>query len=212
MSTPLDLMIDSYRAFRARGFERDKLFYQKLADEGQQPKVAMVACSDSRVDPAIVLQTNPGEVFTIRNVANLVPPYEEQGTFHGTSAALEFAVTKLEVEDLVILGHAHCGGVKALVERDSIPPGDNTFISRWMSMAVEAVERVDHGHPHLDGDDRYRACEQSCVLVSLDNLMTFPWIAERVTDGRLRLHGWYFNLAEGELQRYDTEKKAFEPI
>lgn len=208
----LELLAAGYRAFKAKVFDRNRAVYRKLVNEGQKPKVCMIACADSRVDPALVMQVEPGEVFTIRNVANLVPPFEEQGTYHGVSAALEFAVTGLEVEDIVVLGHAHCGGIGALIAKGDDKPVTDTFITRWMTIAEEALHRADDAHPGLTGEDRARACERSAVLVSLDNLMTFPWIKERVEAGTLRLNGWYFDLVEGALQRYNSETGMFESI
>lgn len=207
----LELLISGYRAFRAKFFERNQTLYRKLVDEGQSPKVCMVACADSRVDPAIVMQMEPGEVFTIRNVANLVPPYEEQGTYHGVSAALEYAVTALEVEDIVVLGHAHCGGIQALINTENDEPATDTFITDWMTIAKEALGRADKRFPDARGEERARVCERAAVLVSIDNLMTFPWIKERVEAGTLRLNGWYFDLREGQLMRYDPETDSFLP-
>lgn len=208
----LDLLLSGYRAFRQKYFDRNQVVYRKLVRDGQKPRVCMIACADSRVDPAVVMQIEPGEVFTIRNVANLVPPYEEQGTYHGVSAALEFAVTGLEVEDVIVLGHAHCGGIGALIAKGNDEPTHDTFITAWMGIAEQALHRVDESHPGLQGEDRARACERSAVLVSLDNLMTFPFIRDRVAAGTLHLNGWYFDLLEGELQRYDPETKTFGPV
>lgn len=208
----LDLLITGYRNFKAKFFDRNKLVYRKLVREGQKPKVCMIACADSRVDPAVVMQIEPGEVFTIRNVANLVPPFEEQGTYHGVSAALEFAVKQLEVEDIIILGHAHCGGIGALIAKGNNQPTTDTFITPWMGIAEEALNRAERTHPGVDGEEFARACEQSAVLVSINNLMTFPWIRERVEAGTLRLNGWYFDLLEGELRRYNQDSGDFEGV
>ncbi len=190
---PIDRLLAGFERFRDRYFKVEPQVYEQLAT-GQAPKVAVVACCDSRVDPAIVTDCAPGELFTIRNVANLVPPCEPEGTYHGTSAAIEFAVRCLEVEHLVVLGHAQCGGIKALVDGGV----DGEFIDHWVELARPALMRVP---PDLSPDERLRACEQAAVEVSLQNLLTFPWIRERVADGRLQLHGWYFDLAAGELKR-----------
>lgn len=211
MNSHLDLLIAGYRAFKKEFFGRNQPLYRKLVTEGQSPRVCVIACADSRVDPAFVMQVQPGEVFTIRNVANLVPPFETQGTYHGVSAAVEFAVVNLGVEEIVVLGHAHCGGIRALIAAGDNKPSADTFITRWMGIAMEALRRVDARTPGLPEAERARACERSAVLVSLDNLMTFPWVRARVEAGTLRLHGWYFNLTEGELQLYDPKTGEFAP-
>ena len=208
----LDLLISGYRSFKAEQFERNQALYRKLVREGQKPKVCMVACADSRVDPAIVLNTEPGEVFMVRNVANLVPPYEEQGMYHGVSAALEYAVTVLEVEDIVILGHAHCGGIGALIKAGNDEPADDTFITPWMTIAKKALARADKRFPGLTGEERARKCERAAVLESIDNLMTFPFIKERVEAGKLRLNGWHYDLVEGLLCSYNSDADTFEPV
>lgn len=208
----LDLLISGYRSFKASFFARNQTKYLKLVREGQQPRICMIACADSRVDPAIVMQIEPGEVFTIRNVANLVPPYEEQGTYHGVSAALEYAVKILQVEDILVLGHAHCGGIQALITKDDIPVRNDTFITSWMGIAEEALHRVDNADGTMSEEEHARACEQSAVLVSLDNLMTFPMIKRRVEEGTLRLNGWYYDLTKGILRRYNPETKVFDEV
>lgn len=209
----LDLLVAGYRAFKNSFFERNKAKYRKLVNEGQKPKICMIACADSRVDPAFVMQVEPGEVFTIRNVANLVPPCEPaMGTHHGVSAALEYAVTVLEVEDIVVLGHAHCGGIGALIAKGDNEPAGDDYITPWMGLADAALAKVDVEQPGLQGADRARACERAAVLVSLDNLMTFPWIEQRVEAGTLQLNGWYFDITEGVLRRYDSVSRTFEEV
>ncbi len=199
---PIARLIEGFQRFRHKYFVEDRALFEQLSRRGQSPKVAVVACCDSRVDPAIVLDASPGDLFTIRNVANLVPPHEPEGTYHGTSAALEFAVRSLEVEHILVLGHAQCGGIRALMEGDLRPGGDEPydFIGAWMSIAREARERVT-ADGTLSEPERRPACEKAAVEVSLENLMTFPWIQRRVEDGRLQLHGWYFDLESGELSR-----------
>jgi len=168
--------------------------FEQLAETGQRPKAMVVACVDSRVDPAVIFDAAPGQLVTVRNVANLVPPYAPDAASHGTSAALEFGVQVLEVTDLVVLGHGQCGGVHALLQGAPIIAGD--FVGQWMSIAEPArvramrCESVEH---------RQRCCEEEVVKVSLTNLMTFPWIAERVARGVLRLHGAWFAIRTGEL-------------
>ncbi|MCX4192721.1 carbonic anhydrase [Methylophaga sp. OBS1] len=169
----------------------------------------MVACCDSRVDPAILTDCDPGDIFTVRNVANLVPPCEEDQHYHGTSSAIEFAVKGLGVESIVVMGHANCGGIKGLWESESLD--DSQFIHRWVSIAQEAKEWVKVNHAGDSHAAQLKACEQRSILVSLKNLMGFDFVRERVEKGSVKIHGWYFDLAAGELFCYNAEKDQFEP-
>ena len=204
-------LIDGYRRFRDSSWSSQRQRWAELA-EGQSPKVMVIACSDSRVDPAQIFDVRPGEIFVVRNVANLVPPYEEDQGYHGVSAALEFAVTQLEVEELVVMGHGACGGCAAALTAQFSGAGSGAghFISRWVGMLDEARERVRRKYPHL-GPEALRAMEHEGVRVSLRNLMTFPWVQERVEDGRLSLHGAYFAIAEGVLYVLDEDSGTFSP-
>lgn len=202
-------LIQGFSRFRQDYYERERESFRRLVESGQRPKVAMIACSDSRVDPAIVLQARPGELFQIRNVANLVPPFEEQGAFHGTSAALEFAVTGLEVRHVIVFGHARCGGMRALMESDPATGAPRSFVVGWMRIADAARRRVLATLSDADAETRLRTAEQNGVLVSLENLVTFPFVRERVEAGRLTLHGWYFDLIEGRLFAYDSHAGRF---
>ncbi len=209
MSTPGQL-IDGFSRFRERHFAKDDALFRELVEQGQTPKTLVVACCDSRVDPALILDCAPGDLFVIRNVANLVPPAENQGQYHGTSAALEFGVCNLGVRHIIVLGHAQCGGIHALLEGGVAK--DDSFIAGWMGIADAARERVEQ---ELAGDSnkaRQRACEQQAILVSLDNLMTFSWIRERVEQGALALHGWYFDIERGELLGYNAAVRRFEVL
>jgi carbonic anhydrase len=193
-------LIDGYRRFR-EGYYREHREELEALAAGQSPHIAVVSCCDSRVDPAVVFDTRPGDLFIIRNVASLVPPSESEGLYHGTSAALEFAVTGLGVEHIVVLGHAQCGGVKAMMESHAAGCCEpRSFIERWVSM----------GYPCLDDLKRNgqapspKAAEHATVRLSLNNLRTFPWIAERLEAGTLSLHGWYYDLATSTIERLET--------
>lgn len=201
--------IKGFIRFQQNYFCDEATLFTKLRT-GQNPKALVVACSDSRVDPAIITDCAPGDIFVIRNVANLVPAYAPDGRRHGVSAALEFAVRKLKVEHVIILGHSRCGGIEALLEADGDPDGD--FILDWMDIAAPARDQVRRELPALDADKQCRACEQAAVLVSLQNLLTFPWVAAAVEAGRLLLHGWYFDMEEGELLGYLPQTGSFEPL
>jgi carbonic anhydrase len=204
-------MIDGYRRFRSSEWSEERARWAELA-EGQRPQVMVIACSDSRVDPAQIFDVRPGEIFVVRNVANLVPPYEPDNAYHGVSAALEFAVTQLEVAELVVMGHGACGGCAAALtgQFDGAHAGAGHFIAHWVDMLDEARARVRRKFPDL-GPDAFRIMEQEGVRTSLHNLMTFPWVRERVTDGRLSLHGAYFAIADGQLCVLDTATGEFRP-
>ncbi len=207
-TTGVDKLMQGYRRYRDGAYRQSQPLIEELVSRGQHPDVAVVACSDSRVDPAILFQADPGDLFVIRNVANLVPPMEEEGTYHGTSAALEFAVLGLDVKHLMVLGHAHCGGIKMMMEP---APYDSSFrfVPSWVSMLAAAHRRVLATMSHAGPETCTRACEQNAVLVSLENLTTFPWVRERIQAGELQLHGWYVDIAEPELSAYDWEAGKF---
>ncbi|PLX89721.1 MAG: carbonic anhydrase [Desulfuromonas sp.] len=185
-----------------------------LAEElksGQNPKAMLIGCSDSRVDPALLTDCAPGDLFMVRNVANLVPPYSLSSGYHGVSSALEYAVCFLEVENIIVLGHSGCGGIAGLMQSSE----DNEvgeFIGRWVHIASSAKEKVLRELPDSSPERQAHACEKEAILVSLDNLLTFPWIRERVEAGKLTLHGWYYNIKTGQLKYYNREAGDFEVL
>ncbi|MCP5158223.1 MAG: carbonic anhydrase [Gammaproteobacteria bacterium] len=176
---------------------------------GQTPSTMLIGCSDSRVDPAILTDSAPGDLFVVRNVANLVPPYETTGRYHGTSAALEFAVCNLEVRNIVVLGHSRCGGIRALLEGYGQNDEGEGFIAPWVQIAASSREEVLRRWPDTSREFQQRACERAGIRASLVNLMTFPFVRERVEGGRLNLYGWYYDLENGELMQYDPDKDRF---
>lgn len=198
----IEELIAGFRAFRDRHFEPNREFYERLATEGQAPRIMIVACADSRIDPLHITSAGLGDVFIVRNVANLVPPYAPDSAYHGISAALEFAVRALGVEHIVVMGHARCGGIQALLEGSPLAGGGDDFVGAWMAIAGPARDRAMAMAP--PGEARQRACEHESIKVSLGNLATFPWIRDRVDAGRLQLHGWYYDLADARLMRLGT--------
>lgn len=204
----IEKLIDGYKRFHDNYFvSNEEELFSELA-RGQKPNTLVIACSDSRVDPAIVMDSKPGDLFVVRNVANLVPPYEVGGGYHGVSAALEFGVRSLEVQHIIVLGHRQCGGIKALFE--GIPDAlGGEFIKPWMNMAQRASERVRAEHPHARDEEKLCECEMAGIVVSLENLATFPWIQSRVDEGKLKLHGWYFDIVSGEMLAYDAKTLKF---
>ena len=204
-----DPLLAGYHRFREHGWAGQRDRWADLS-EGQSPKVMVIACSDSRVDPAQIFDVSPGEIFVVRNVANLVPPFEAGGGRHGVSAALEFAVTQLEVPEIVVMGHGSCGGVAAsLTQRfHEAPAGEGGFIDHWVDLLDEARDRIvaEHG----SGEAATRALELETVRVSLANLRTFPFVARREAAGRLTLRGAYFAIRDGALHVMD-ETGSFAP-
>jgi carbonic anhydrase len=203
-------LISGYHRFKTGGWQRQRARWAELAD-GQSPKVMVIACSDSRVDPTQIFDTSPGEMFVVRNVANLVPPFEESPGLHGVSAALEFAVTQLEVPEIVVLGHQACGGCNAaLTQRfEHAPKGRGGFIADWITLLDEARAKViaEHG----EGPEAVRALELETVKVSIANLRTFPCVPIREGKGKLRIHGAYFAIADGVLHLLDEATGEFSP-
>ncbi|KKC25117.1 carbonic anhydrase [Sphingomonas sp. SRS2] len=203
-------LVEGYRRFKATGWQQQRQRWSELA-EAQHPKLMVIACSDSRVDPTIIFDTSPGEIFMVRNVANMVPPFETSPGHHGVSAALEFAVTQLEIPEIVVLGHQSCGGCAAALSQrfDNKAPGEGGFISDWMSLLDEARERVVAAHG--TGPEAVHALELEAVRVSIANLRTFPCIPIRENAGKLRIHGAYFGVADGVLHILDEGDGNFHP-
>ena len=208
----LTQLIDGYRRFRQKDWARERERWSELA-EGQSPKVMILSCADSRVDPAQIFDARPGEMFVVRNIAALAPPYETSRGFHGVSAALEFAVTQLGVGEILVMGHGLCGGCAAALtgQFDDTDPGEGHFIADWVRMLGQARDEVRARHPGLD-EQAFREMEQEAVKVSLANLRTFPWIAEREQAGTLALHGAHFSIAEGRLYMLDEAEMEFRPV
>jgi carbonic anhydrase len=189
----MEQLLDGFRRFRATAWREHQAGLATLAREGQKPAALIIACADSRIDPNMIFGAVPGDLFIVRNVANLVPIWAPDRLAHATSAALEFAIRVLEVPHVVVMGHAGCGGIRVLLEGP--PENGADFLEPWMRIAEAARNRALAYGP----DDKLTACEHEAIKLSLGNLMTFPWIAERVTDGRLALHGMSFDIANGEL-------------
>jgi carbonic anhydrase len=205
MSTHDDELTAGYRRFRAEHWPAARAEYEALA-QGQKPHTLIVACSDSRADPALIFDAAPGQLFVVRNVANLVPPYEPDGLLHGVSAALEFGVKVLNVRRIVVMGHAHCGGVDAML--NGAPDICADFVAPWVAQGSAVVRRVAE---EVSEDQVEGAAEEAVVRLSIENLRTFPWIAEREAAGELTLTGLHFGIADGVLRAL-TNKPRFEPL
>jgi carbonic anhydrase len=204
-------LVDGYAAFLEGRFPQESERYRRLGEDGQSPKTMVISCCDSRVSPEVIFDVGPGEFFIVRNVANLVPPYAPDGSQHGTSAALEFAVQALRVTDIVVLGHARCGGIRAAVAEDAEPLSPGDFIGKWMSMIAPAIDRVGPRGPR-SMDDYLRALEHGSVVNSLANLRTFPCVRILEERGKLKLHGAFFGVATGVLSVLDEASGEFRPV
>lgn len=200
-----------YALFRRERFPGEVQRYQALA-EGQKPETMVIACADSRVDPATIFQASPGELFVVRNVAALVPPCEEHGSYHGTSAAIEFAVTGLGVKSIVVLGHGQCGGVAASLRAAGAGPVPGVFIGPWVALLSEVRDQLLDHRPNLSAEEHQQALEHLAIKQSLLNLATFPFVAAAVEQGHLTLHGAWFSIGKGELRWLDDERGTFDLV
>jgi carbonic anhydrase len=202
-------LIQGYQSFRAGRLPREQDRYRELSEIGQSPEVMVIGCCDSRVSPEVIFDARPGELFVVRNVANIVPPYAPDGQAHGVSAALEFGVAALKVKHIVVLGHAQCGGVKAFAEdAEPLSPGD--FIGKWMRLMAPAADKIGP-RGSLTRADYLTRLEQANVANSLDNLMTFPRLRKLIERGSVATHGAYFGVATGELWVRDEASGEFAP-
>jgi carbonic anhydrase len=198
MSDFPDSLLDGYRSFRDHRYEPERARYRALAEHGQTPEVMVIACSDSRSAPETIFHAAPGEIFVVRNVANLVPPYEPDGAYHGTSAALEFAVQSLHVRHIVVLGHGGCGGVRAALQRSGAPLSPDDFIGKWMSQLRPLVGKM-RAPDQSSEDELQTVVERASVRNSITNLRSFPYVANLENRRELSLHGAWFDIAEGKL-------------
>ena len=203
-------LLEGYRTFTSQRLPAEQSRYRELSEIGQSPEVMVIGCCDSRVSPEVIFDAGPGELFVMRNIANLVPVYQPDANAHGVSAALEYAVTVLRIKHIVVLGHAQCGGIRAFIDKiEPLSPGD--FIGKWMSMFIKPGEVVEQrGHETMR--DFVTRIEKAAVFRSLENLMTFPFVRTRVESGELQLHGAYFGVAEGTLFVLDRAAKEFRSV
>ena len=203
-------LLDGYRTFASERLPTEQSRYRELSERGQSPEVMVIGCCDSRVSPEAIFDAGPGELFVVRNIANLVPVYQPDEGAHGVSAALEYAVNVLRVKHIVVLGHAQCGGIRAFIDKiEPLSPGD--FIGKWMAMFIKPGEIVEQ-RDRENMDKFVERIEKAAVFRSLENLMTFPFVKKRVDSGELLLHGAYFGVAVGSLSVLDKVEKVFKPV
>ncbi|MGV1758940.1 carbonic anhydrase [Rhizobium sp. P44RR-XXIV] len=203
-----DTLLNGYRNFMSGRYVDERERYRTLAERGQNPSTLVIACCDSRSAPEIIFDAGPGELFVIRNVANMVPPYEPDGNFHSTSAALEFAVLSLKVANIVVMGHGRCGGIRAALDPNAEPLSPGDFIGRWMGLLKPAAEQIQ-SNDIMTPTERQTALERISIRNSLDNLRSFPEIKAREEEGKLNLHGAWFDISTGELWVMDPETRDF---
>ncbi len=213
LARPLpDYLVRRYHGWKATTYEQNKGWYMQLAEDGQHPRAMVVSCCDSRVHVTSIFGADQGEFFIHRNIANLIPPAESGGRHHGTSAAVEYAVTALKVSHLIVLGHSACGGVQGCYDMCSGNAPElekkSSYVGRWMDILRPSFEKLPEG----DDDTRVRQLEKDCVVTSLENLMTFPHVQSAVESGRLSLHGLWNDIGRGGLEVYEAESGAFHPL
>jgi carbonic anhydrase len=204
-------LLEGYRTFRGTRLPMEQARFRDLADKGQSPEIMVIGCCDSRVSPEAIFDARPGELFVVRNVANLAPPYTPDDAQRAVSAALEFAVQALKVKHIVVLGHARCGGIRAYTEPGNpLSPGD--FIGKWMALIAPAAEAVGPAERYRSREDYLTRLEQVSIAKTLDNLMTFPYVRDAVERGTLTLHGAYFGVADGKLSVHDVTSGEFRDV
>lgn len=197
MAKKIQKLIDGYHQFQHKYAHGELSHMERLAIDGQAPTFMVIACSDSRVDPALILQADPGDLFVVRNVANIVPPYEQDSKHHGTSAALEFGICHLNIEHLIILGHSQCGGIAALTGKQ--PLNQDDFISNWVQTIQLQSTHEDTNHAAKEG-----------LLCSYQNCLSFPWLKQRIDENKLFLHLWFFNVKQAQIEAYNANDNTFE--
>ena len=205
---PINKLVQGFQSFRERHFEKNRKLFSELVAHGQHPHVAVVACADSRVSPEIILQAEPGQLFVLRNIANLVPQSDKRWRANATIAGLEYAVLGLYVEHILVLGHSHCGGIQVMMSPDH-DHEELPEVNSWVATLAPSCGPALVRDPAISDDEYARLVERYAVRCSLQNLNGYPWIAERVAAGKLQLHGWYFDLAKGTLEWFDVKQGRF---
>lgn len=210
-------LIDGYRKFQDQyyGNCETSTQFKSLIEDGQSPNILLITCSDSRLDPAHLFGCSPGDLFVVRNVANIVPPFDIHPRHHSTSAALEFAIHHLKVKHIIILGHGHCGGIRAYLSTHSLAEASSqktSFIYHWMEIVKDAKRKVLDECAHMSFDEQTFMCEEEALRVSMNNLRSFPWIESKVAQGDLSLHAWYFDLPSGTMRGLNEISDQFEDL
>jgi len=200
-----------HEAFQKIKFKQSKERFKRLVNEGQNPKALFIGCSDSRVMPAMITGSKPGDLFIIRNIGNFVAPYKPDADYHATASAIEYAVSILEVSDIIVCGHSHCGAIEAL-HKNIKETSDNIHTIKWLELGKEAKKVALLAYKDSDRDTMLRYTEKISVVYQLDNLLTYPAVKKRVEEGTLYLHGWYYHMGNGDIEYYDDENYEFKPL
>ena len=211
MDSRLQEFEKGHTAFRKIKFKQSKERFKKLADEGQQPKAFFIGCSDSRIMPAMITGSEPGDLFIVRNIGNFVAPYKPDADYHATASAIEYAVSILKVSDIIVCGHSHCGAIEAL-HKNIEATSENIHTVKWLELGKEAKKVALLAYGNSDRETMLRYTEKISVVYQLDNLLTYPAVKEKVEDGTLFLHGWYYHMKEGDIEYYDDENYEFKPL
>jgi len=205
-------LIQGSKRFQNKEFKKHKNTFEKLVTQGQSPKVLFIGCCDSRVLPNLITNTGPGDLFIVRNIGNFVAPYKPDEDFHSTAAAIEYAVTILEVQDIIVCGHSQCGAIGALYKQQKLENEDLVHVKTWLNLGMPAKELVEELEPNATKEDTLTMTEEISVLFQLENLMTYPTVKKRVQAGELALNGWHYDIESGEIAAYDDEKEEFLPL
>jgi carbonic anhydrase len=207
-------LLDGAESFQKKVFKKNKNKYEDLVKNGQHPKALFIGCSDSRVVPNLITNADPGDLFVYRNIGNFVPPFDPKIQYHGTAAAIEYAVSHLEVGDIIICGHSHCGAIKGVYEREKLDENSMAHLRKWLELGERAKEIVEimSVKQHFDIDEKLEHTEQISVIFSMQNLLTYPRVAQKIMDGTLSINGWYYKIETGEIFSYDEDDMKFLPI
>ncbi len=207
-------LLDGVDSFRQSTFKKNKNKYVDLVKNGQHPKALFIGCSDSRVVPNLITNSDPGDLFVYRNIGNFVPPFNPNVEFHGTAAAIEYAVSHLKVSNVIVCGHSHCGAIKGVYERESLDIESMAHLRKWLELGNRAKDIVDKMaiKQNFSFDEKLKHTEQISVIFSMQNLLTYPRVAQKIIDGVLSIRGWYYKIETGEILYYDEEEMEFLPI
>ncbi len=204
--------LEGIKEFKNLHFKENEILFKDLVDKGQNPKALFIGCSDSRIIPTLITNSKPGDLFVVRNIGNMVPPFKPDNDFHGTAAAIEYAVSILNVEDIIVCGHSNCGMCKSLYEEDKIQGIELIHVKNWLRLGKDVKETVLKIYKNNPDINIYELTEKINILYQLKNLLTYPKLKEKVESGELRLHGWYYKIETGEIEFYNSDTNSFELV